>query len=312
MRIAVLMGGPSPEHDVSLRSGENVVRHLAELGYEIIPTVISRSGGWPIDPEDLKQQIDLAFIAMHGAYGEDGQIQRILEDYGIPYTGSDVLSSALGMNKIASSLIFQAHELTIPEYMVVNKRDQINSEHFDFSNPLLVKPAYSGSSLGVSIVRRADDLLGAVERALAFGKDVLIQEYKGGQEVTCAVIEDSNGDLVALHPIEILPKANNLFDYAAKYTPGATDKIPARLPDYKINLIKEITKTAHGSVGARGFSRTDMIVSPDDRVYVLEINTIPGMTEQSLLPKAAEFSGYKFGEVLEKVIGAAQGRYSLI
>lgn len=306
------MGGPSSEHEVSLMSGESVLRELINQGYEALPVLISRNGGWPLHPEELRDKADLAFIAMHGDYGEDGQVQNILEDYEIPYTGSDPLSSALGMNKIFTHQIFRANNLHTPEFMVVNKNDSVTSSHFDFGDPLVVKPVDRGSSLGVSIVRNENELLPALKKSFGLSRDALIEKYIPGQEITCAVIEDENGDLVTLQPLEIIPKASHFFDYVSKYTEGGAEEIPARLPDYKISLIEEIAKTAHRSIGARDLSRTDMVVSPDERVYVLEINTIPGMTPYSLVPKAGGYSGFGFGWVLERIINSAGRRYGLL
>ncbi|MBI2592697.1 MAG: D-alanine--D-alanine ligase [Candidatus Colwellbacteria bacterium] len=311
LRVAILVGGPSAEHDVSLETGSQVLEYLDQEKYEAFPLFISRGGKWEMPPENLRIFADLAFIAMHGEYGEDGTVQDILEQEGIPYTGSGVLASALGMNKIFTHRIFRTHGLHTPEFLVVNENDNINPEDFDFSSPLVVKPADRGSSVGVTIVRQAIDLEEALRKAHVLSRDALVEKYVPGQELTVSVVEDEDGELNALMPLEIIPKMSKFFDYQSKYTTGGADEIIPRLPEYKINFLKEIAKVTHRAIGASGMSRTDMILSPDDKVYVLEINTIPGMTKNSSLPKAAELSGLSFSQVLDKIISRAYKKNAL-
>jgi D-alanine-D-alanine ligase len=249
--------------------------------------------------EPLKNiQADVVFIAMHGKYGEDGTVQGFLELTGIPYTGSGVLASALAMDKIKSNELFVAHGLKIPA--------QYNKK---ISFPCVVKPAQGGSSVGVTIVKKKAGLKKAMEVALSFDSVVLIQQYVPGIEVTCAVL-DEGGDAepIALPPTQIIPREAEFFDYHAKYTPGATEEItPPRLPAQIIKKIQQTAVSAHQILGCFGMSRTDMIVAGDD-IFVLETNTIPGMTETSLYPQAAAAIGISFPELLDKIIQSAMNR----
>ncbi len=312
IRVAVLMGGISPEYDVSLRSGETVLNNLNKDKYDVLPVSIGKDGEWEIPPKNLKIFADIAFIAMHGKYGEDGTVQDILDTVRMPYTGSAALPSALGMNKIFSQKLFNMHGLNTPEYMVVSKNEKVNPQDFEFPSPLVVKPAYEGSSIGVSIVRTSDELITALEKAFSFDREVIIQKYIPGQEITVSIIEDEDGNLFALTPLEIIPTSGQFFDYSSKYTPGGSEEILARIHNMKIDFAKEIAKKTHEIIGASGMSRTDMILSDDDRFYVLEINTIPGMTNESLLPKAAKLSGYEMHEVLDRIVHSALRRHNLL
>lgn len=308
--MAVLMGGPSAEYDVSLSSGKNVCQALNKEKYEVLPLIISRSGEWQVTPEKLREKIDIAFLALHGEFGEDGTVQSMLEEAGIVYTGSNPLSSALGMNKIFSSLLFRANDLAVPEFMVINKKDGLDDLEPVFDAPWIVKPANRGSSVGMTVVREKKNLIDAVRYALLFSRDVMIEKYIYGRELTCGVIDDGLGKITPLIPTEIIPKTSHFFDYQAKYTAGASEEItPPRLTEATIKLVQEIAAQAHRIIGASGMSRTDMILAYDDhKLYVLEINTIPGMTPISLLPQGAQAAGLSFSELLDKIIQAAFNR----
>lgn len=305
------MGGPSAEYDVSLLSGKNVCQALNKEKYEVLPLIISRSGEWQIAPDKLREKIDIAFLALHGEFGEDGAAQSMLKEAGIVYTGSNPLSSALGMNKIFSSLLFRANDLLVPEFMIISKKDSLNDLGPVFDPPWIIKPANRGSSVGITVVREKKNLIDAVRYALLFSRDVLIQKYLYGRELTCGVIDDGQGKITPLIPTEIIPKTSHFFDYQAKYTPRASEEItPPRLADSIIKLIQETAVKAHQVIGASGMSRTDMILAHDDnKLYVLEINTIPGMTPTSLLSQGAQAAGLSFPELLDKIIQAAFNRY---
>jgi len=256
--------------------------------------------------------VDVAFIAMHGEFGEDGTMQGLLEAVGIPYTGSGVLASALGMDKPRSRAVFQAAGLRVPDYFAFDrhewKRDPrrvANDARQHFGLPLVTKPANRGSSVGVSIVHSAPNLESAIAEALAHSDTAMIERYIPGTEVTCGVLETEAG-AIPLQPTQIIPQERAFFDHHSKYTPGATEEItPPRLPAETIRRIQETGLTAHQAVGARGMSRTDMILDDDGSLYVLEINTIPGMTEVSLLPQAAAAVGIPFPKLIERIIAAA-------
>jgi len=305
------MGGPSSEHEVSLLSGKNVVAGLDKAKYEVLPIVVSRSGIWQTEPGELKKRIEVVFIAMHGEFGEDGTVQSILEKEGLVYTGSRPLPSALGMNKIFSSRIFRAHDLLTPDFLAINKNDNLENLELNFDLPFIVKPSSRGSSLGVSLVRERKDLGEALKKAFGFGRDALVQKYIYGQELACGVLDENSGKERALMPIEIVAKTSGFFDYYAKYTVKAREEImPPRLSEPAIRLVRETAEKAHQSIGASGVSRTDMIFSADDsRVYILEINTIPEFTVSSLLIRGAEAVGIKFPELLDKIIQAAINRH---
>jgi D-alanine-D-alanine ligase len=318
LRIAVIMGGPSSEHEVSLHSGREVIKHLDPAQYHVYSVLISKAGNWKIGGKSyvladalkkLKRvRVDLAFIVLHGKFGEDGIIQALLEEARIPYTGSGVLSSALAMNKPVAYKLFRAQGLLTPEGEVIEYADRNKSRHVKL--PSVIKPANGGSSVGVSIVWKQNELEKALKRAFKVSKTILVEEYIEGREVTCGVLEDRSG-LVSLPPTEIIPKSG-FFDYQAKYEPGATEEItPANFPKRFLKEIQNIALTAHKILKCAGMSRTDMIVkSPKSKfqkpkIYVLETNTIPGMTKTSLLPQAAEVAGISFSRMLDMIIDAA-------
>ena len=307
------MGGPSAEHEVSLLSGEVIYGHLDREKYEVTPVIVTKDGEWPIGVDKLKNEVDIVFIAMHGEYGEDGVVQGLLRDAEIPFTGSDVLASALSMNKILSGRLLASHGLNIPHFIVAHKHEGVSVGLEDLDFPVIVKPANRGSSVGVTIVRTEDDLRSALEKAFGFSRDAIIQEFIPGREVTCAVLDDGLGDAFPLPPTEVIPRLGAMFDYEAKYTPGASDEItPANLHDDAISFIQEVAVITHRAVGASGMSRTDMIIGEDDVLYVLEINTIPGMTPTSLLPQAAKVHGLTFSDLLDRIIDAGQRRHGLL
>lgn len=306
------MGGPSSEHEVSLSSGKTVANILDRKKYEVFPVFVDKRGKWDTDVAKLKDLVDLAFIAMHGEYGEDGTIQNLLEEVGMPYTGSDPASSALGMNKVLSERVFKTAGLNTPESLLIQHFGDLDNLRIDFDWPVVVKPADKGSSVGVTIVKNPDEIYGALEQAFVFSRNVMIQEFIKGRELTCGVIEDSFGNTRALAPTEIIPKTAGFFDYDAKYIAGASEEItPARLPIDFIQLIQKTAMAAHRAVGASGFSRTDMMLSPYGKLYILEINTIPGMTPTSLLPQEALACGLSFPEFLDNVIQAAFRKHDI-
>ncbi len=313
-KVAVFMGGPSPEHEVSLKSGENVLRHLDPEKFEGFEFVISRTGEWPLTGEALRAQADLAFIAMHGAYGEDGTVQHLLEIISMPHTGSSAASSALGMNKFISLRHLADHGLTVPRTLLFHRLewqlDRVAVLHkikLYLEKPWIVKPNRGGSSIGVRIAQTPDELFHALEEGFAGNADLIMEPFIAGREYTCAVLDSGlPGAAFALPPTEIVPRKGSFFDYEEKYSPtGAQEITPARLPQSYLTAIQRIALQAHRALGCRGFSRTDMILGKDRRFYVLEVNTIPGLTEGSLLPKSAAAYGLPMEKVLEIVIEAA-------
>lgn len=301
-RIGVLMGGPSSEREISLKSGHAVYDALKESGADVIAVDI-KTDKVKENMDLIKQKnIDCAFIALHGRFGEDGQIQSILERLKIAYTGSGVEASRLAMDKVASLEIFEKNGLKVPEYEVVEKNTNWGI-HNELGMPIVVKPATHGSSIGLSIIEKKEDLEKAVNFAFSFDKRVIIGEYIKGRELTVGILDEK-----PLAVIEIVPK-NPFFDYEAKYKAGLTDYIvPAELSQKLTKELQGAAYIAHKSLGCFGCSRADIILSADNIPYILEINTIPGFTSTSLLPKAAAACGIDFKSLCIKLIRLAYGK----
>jgi len=298
LRIGVLMGGSSAEREISLRSGRAVEQALRGQGFQV--------EGIDVGPDIVEvlrgKGVEVAFIALHGRGGEDGTIQGLLEVLGIPYTGSGVLASALAMNKLYSKKLFAFHGLLTPPYLVWGRVDgrSPSSSSFEFGLPAVIKPLEEGSTIGVSIVREEEELVLACERAFQFGPSILIEKYIAGKEVTVGIVGEE-----ALPPIEIVPHSG-FYDYSSKYTSGMTEYlVPAPLPADLLRRIQGAGMRAHRALGCAGFSRVDMRLDELGNAFVLEVNTVPGMTETSLLPKAAAAAGYDFPSLTRKILELA-------
>ncbi|MBI2598984.1 D-alanine--D-alanine ligase [Candidatus Curtissbacteria bacterium] len=301
LRVAVLMGGKSPEHHISLISGREVVKNLDRRKYEVIPLVISKDNAFPFGQLSIVN-CQLFFIAMHGPYGEDGTMQGFLDLIGVPYTGSGVLASALGMDKISSRKLFTQDGLNVPKYLMVQRGDSINGILSKLKLPLFVKPRAQGSSVGVSKVKVKKDLKKALGNAFSYGDEVIVEEFLGGTEVTCAIL--GNKKPRALPLVEIVPK-KEFFDLEAKYDPNLTAEIvPARISRALTKKAQNAALCAYKALDCRGFGRIDMIISKG-RPYVLEVNTIPGLTPVSLFPKAAGAAGLTYQKLLDQIITLA-------
>ena len=296
-RIGVLMAGPSTEKKISLKSGHAVCAALKKSGLAIVPVII-KTDKTSDNIRLLKlKRIDCAFIALHGRFGEDGGIQKILSSLKIPYTGSGVKASALAMDKIASRKIFMRHGLKVPRSRILRKDSYQGINADSFSLPLVVKPATHGSSIGLSIVGKVKDIPEAVNQAFRFDNRIIIEEYIKGRELTVGILEDK-----AMPVIEIVPK-HIFFDYQAKYKLGLTDYIvPAKLSPAVTKRVKKAALCAHKFLGCFGCSRVDIILNEKNEPFVLEVNTIPGLTQTSLLPKAAKQLGISFTSLCLKLI----------
>lgn len=303
LKIAVLMGGKSSEHDISLISGKEVVTNFPSK-YSCVPIVIPKNGnGWL--NELLEANVDLCFIAMHGSFGEDGTIQGLLDSLGIKYTGSGVSASAIGMDKILFRKIMKAEDLPIPEYVVIDKKQKIFSLSSIGNPPYFIKPHNQGSSLGVSKITKIKELQKALNYAFKFSNKVIIDKYVKGLEVTCAVL--GNEDPFAFPIVEIKYPKNSFFDYKLKYSEfGAHEIVPAKISKDLTNKIQKLSVGVHKLIGARGFSRTDFILKDDKYPVILEINTIPGLTPMSLLPKSAKAAGMSYKSFIQKIIDYAK------
>lgn len=306
------MGGPSEEHEVSLKSGGMVAGALDPEKYEVRKVLISKEGEWEILPHHLKSYADVAFIALHGPYGEDGTVQDILSQAAIPYHGTGPLESAFAMNKFLSLQLFQDAGFTVPLSFLITESDWQNGpsgvlrqiqHHLGF--PFVVKPNNNGSSYGITIVKDKDDISPAFNEAFNVSREVLIQEYVQGREVTCGVLDHGwAGSEVALLPTEIIPRVSHFFDYKAKYDKGGSDEItpPEGMPEHTIRAIQKTAREIHRLAGCKGISRVDMILNNRGQIFVLEVNTLPGLTPESLLPKAVEASGISFSALLDRLI----------
>lgn len=321
MNIAVLMGGMSSEHEISLISGQNVLDCLNKEKYNIVPIIISKRGEWSVldrraTMDKALEGIDVVFNALHGEYGEDGKIQGLLDCFGIKYTGSGVLASALGMDKIKSKELFEKHGFLVPKYTVLKRGEVFNKK---FKGKLVVKPSSLGSSVGISIVEKREDLKKATDKAFEHCDTVIIEEYIKGREMTCGIIDPApeqvrcgasavkKQEILALPVTEIIPPPGRFFDYEVKYDGSTQEITPARIDKKLTKKIQDLAIKAHQALGCKGYSRVDFIVKNKKTPYILEVNTLPGLTKESLLPKAAKAAGIEFPQLLDIIINNAYG-----
>lgn len=324
--VAVLMGGVSSEHEISLISGQNVFKYLDRKKYRVKSIIISKKGDWSVSSREMAidkalKGVDVVFNALHGEYGEDGRIQGLLESFSVKYTGSGILASALGMDKVKSRELFNQQGLHVPGYIVLEKAtwfkkiyhflsDRKKSDIFKKFKKLVIKPSCLGSSVGVSIIENKDKkgLDKAIKKVLKRCSTVIIEEYISGREMTCGVLDNVKAEKHFVLPVtEIIPPPGRFFDYEVKYDGSTQEITPARIDRKLAKRIQEAARLAHRVLGCRGYSRTDFIVK-NNKIYVLEINTLPGLTKESLLPKAAREAGIEFSELLDIIIkNALQG-----
>jgi D-alanine-D-alanine ligase len=332
--LGVLMGGTSAEREVSLRSGTAIYNALKRLGYNVVDI----DAGPDICNELYKKKVELVFLALHGGHGENGSVQGMLEVLGISYTGSGVLASALAMDKEASKKIFLYHKIPVPPFVVVTSNKQniapplphplpqgegaslkipspsrgegkgggeglgsglwaLGSEQIDFPLPWVVKPATEGSSVGVSIVKSETGFKQAVETAFSYSSRAIVEKYIEGKEIHIGILNDK-----VLGGVEVKPSLE-FYNYEAKYTPGLTEYIlPPEIDSRAYERTKAAAISAHIALGCKGATRVDLRVDIEGKPYVLEVNTIPGMTETSLLPKIASLAGFDFPALLEEII----------
>ena len=303
IKLALLSGGDTPEREVSLNSGNQVFDALNKEKYDIVR----------YDPKtDLLNMvkdapnIDVALLILHGPNGEDGTVQGLLDLLKIPYQGAGVLGSALAMNKLAAKRMYEKANIPIPDYIRFSEGDPVAPTEWveRLGLPIVVKPVCAGSSVGMTIVKDEKDLPQAIAKGLKFDDTLLLEQFIKGVELTCGVL--GNETIEALPIIEIIPgDGYEFFDYDAKYLPGATEEIcPARIPDAIRDQAQAHAKAAHRALFLKGYSRTDLILS-NENLYVLETNTIPGMTATSLYPQSAEVAGYPFPDLLDRLIALA-------
>jgi len=337
INVIVICGGPSNERGISIKTGEYVLKSLPGKKYNPYLIEISEAGKWllrgrreqladsrsktqALVPSQKQQfrNFDVAFIAMHGKFGEDGKIQALLELIGIPYTGSGVLASALGMSKIKTFEVVSKHGINTPRFIplksLISSKQQLSTLgkriEREIGYPHVAKPNESGSSIGISIVHNRKELPLALKRAFKEDSQILIEEYIKGMELTCAIMGNSGQTpLLALPSVEIIP-AGEFFDYDSKYFSPKTQEIcPARISKKQTKQLQELSKKVHEILGCDGLSRSDFILTPRGQLYFLEINTIPGLTEASLSPKEAKVHGMTFGEFLDRQVQLALLKY---
>lgn len=297
-KIGVLMGGLSSEREVSLATGSAILTALTGKGYNAVGVDVGRDAAERIRSEG----IEIAFNALHGKLGEDGAIQGLLEVLGIPYTGSGILASAMGMNKIISKTVFKAYGLRVGPFVVASAGDRklLEAARKEIGFPLVVKPSAEGSSVGVSVVHQKEEFDAAARLAFSYDREVLIEQYIRGMEVQVGILGER-----ALGAIEIVPK-DVFYSYKAKYEKGMSDHFfPARLPEDVYRRTLDAGLLAHRALGCRGYSRVDFIIGDDGVPYILEVNTLPGMTATSLLPDIARGAGIQFPELVEEILRLA-------
>lgn len=307
-RIGVLMGGPSSEREISFKSGKAVVEALQSQRVDTVSIDIHTDS---IDENAARIKsygIDCAFLALHGRFGEDGQIQGILESLRIPYTGSGVKASKLALDKVASCALFESHGIRVPRYKIFDKALGYDAAGLvqGLGFPLVIKPATGGSSIGLSIIDDEQHIRQALELAFSYDDKVIVEVYIKGRELTVGIL-----DARPLPVIEIIPK-KRFFDYEAKYKAGMTEYIvPANLEAPVSKKVQDMALAAHTLLGCWGCSRADFILSEGGVPYILEVNTIPGFTQTSLLPKAAKVTGIEFPQLCLRLIELAYEKAQL-
>lgn len=302
--VAVVMGGPSAEREVSLNTGAAIANALREYGYTNVVEI-------DLDPRNFGKQLaeskaEVVFNAVHGLYGEDGRLQTLLEIREMPYTGSGMIASVSCMDKVITKRMLRDAGISTPACLIVNKKESGIKEKImqRFSLPVVIKPASQGSSIGVEIVKEENQLDEALANAFKYSRDILVEEFIGGKELTVSMMQ-KDGEVVALPVIHIAPHSGT-YDYHSKYTKGATEYIcPADLDEETTKKVQEISKQAYEVLGCSGIARADVMLDEEGNGYVLEINTVPGMTATSLVPKAAAAAGISFPELCNIILQSA-------
>lgn len=303
INLCILVGGSSSEREVSFRSKENILKTINKEKYNIDVLEVPRDKSKKWISELMEISPDIVLSALHGGEGENGGVQGLLECLDIKYVGSGVLSSALCMDKFVSKSIMKNNYIPVADDIFIKKNESIekyteNIKEMGF--PVVVKPNRGGSSIGISIVDNFKFLNEAVAKAREFDSDILIEKYIDGREITCGVIETEDG-LEVLSVLDIKTKNREFYDYSAKYEDEHTEISFSTLPEFQQTMIKEIAKKAFGVLNCSGYGIVDMIVR-EEQVYVIELNTLPGLTEHSLIPKTAEVAGIGFGGLIDRLI----------
>lgn len=316
-RIGVLRGGLGSEYEISLQTGKAVLDNLKEEKYISVDIVVHQDGIWhiggiPQKPEQAFSKIDLLFIALHGHYGEDGKLQRFLDIHGVPYTGSGALSSAISMHKHLAKDCFKKFNIKTPLFVLVRSEEDVEIRARDiwrhFPHPVIVKPASAGSSIGVAFVTTYDELVEAILVARFFSDSVIIEEYIQGREVTCGVFENFRGQQTyALPPVEVIVSPDKkIYDYDSKYINVCRTICPGRFSNQEKHEIQETAKRVQELLPLRHYACFDFIVSPQKGLYVLEVNTLPGLASESLFQKSLEAVGVTMPQFLDHIISLTE------
>ena len=299
MRIAVLMGGTSSEVEISRKTGKAVASGLSSKGHKV--EVFDWEEERIITDVEILRDFDVVFIAYHGGAGEDGRVQAALDVAGLRYTGSNYIASGIGMNKVLTKIIFENAGIPTPQWIKLDSRADVKNVLLEmlksgFGLPVVVKPASEGSTIGITIAISEDELKEGVDTAFKYGDSILIEKYIPGREVTVSIL----GGL-PLPVIEIVPK-DGFYDYEHKYTKGASDYIcPAKIPKKISESLQKVAAEAYNALGCRHYARVDFRLGDDGKIYCLEVNTLPGMTDLSLVPMAAKSVGIEFPELVNKI-----------
>ncbi len=314
-KIGILCGGQSEEREVSLKSGQTIYQALKDEGLDVVKMDVDQAVLKKIE----RKKIDVAVLALHGGWGEDGTIQAVCKLMGIPFTGPDVLGSALALNKVMAKKIFKSEGIPTPPWKVISQDETTKGGYLDkltqklgdeFGLPVVLKPVLQGSSVGLKVVKEKTNLKSSIKESMKYGKCLLVEKYLRGTEVTVGILGQGH-DLEPLPVVEIVPQ-RGVYDFKSKYTPGQTQYIvPARLPPKLYEKTQLLAIQAFKALNLDIVARIDMLIEEDRNLYVLEANTNPGMTATSLLPKAALAAGYEFPELLKRIIELAIKRAAL-
>jgi D-alanine--D-alanine ligase len=314
--VGVLRGGPSSEYEVSLKTGASVLTALHPERYEARDIFIDRAGVWhvhgaPVTPEKALRGVDVVFNAMHGEFGEDGTVQRILDALNVPYTGTGARASSVAFDKHRTKEAVKKLNIKTPRALLLTELTDPEAQAFEifrsFPHPAIVKPAAAGSSVGTTLADNYHALAWGLEQAFKLSPKVLVEEYIKGKEATVGVIDNfRNEQTYALMPVEIIPPPEQaFFNYEAKYSGKSIERVPGNFKDAEKEELMRMARAVHEGLGLSHYSRSDFIVSPRG-IYFLEVNTLPGLTTESLLPKAVEAVGSKLPEFLDHVITLAR------
>ena len=317
IRVGVVRGGPSSEYPVSLKTGAAILQHLDREKYIPVDILLTTRGEWYMnghrsDLANISDHVDVLWNALHGTFGEDGKVQQLFDSFNIPYTGSTAVASAVGMHKGLAKERFTHAGLLTPKGDIILQDADLEEAAFEIFRdrhlPLIVKPVSGGSSVATKIARNFEDLRAGILSASKYG-DILVEEFIEGKEATVSVIDTgTRGEQYVLCPIEIVPhQSKDFFDYDAKYTGESEEICPGRFPLATHTTLRDLAILAHHSIGARHYSRSDFIINPKG-IYLLEINTLPGLTEHSLLPKALKAGGVEMQEFIDHVLALALRR----